>query len=90
MRQIQGAKGPVGLPTSFYVKVAGACFLVGAAMELFMIKTGFYGIVTKTEAQRWEDTKEDREQQREALRDALVKSFQDKGMELPPALRNAK
>jgi hypothetical protein len=30
------------LPTSFYMKLAGACFLVGAGMEMFMIKTGFY------------------------------------------------
>jgi|APGre2960657444_1045066.scaffolds.fasta_scaffold107591_1 hypothetical protein len=26
----------------FYVKVAGASFLLGACIELFMIQTGFY------------------------------------------------
>lgn len=31
-----------GLATSFYVKLAASCFVVGACMELFMIKTGFY------------------------------------------------
>lgn len=28
------------------------CFVIGASMELFMIKTGFYTIVTKKEAER--------------------------------------
>lgn len=30
------------LPTSFYVKLSTACFVVGACMEAFMINTGFY------------------------------------------------
>jgi hypothetical protein len=29
-------------PLSFYAKIAGMCFALGASMELFMIKTGFY------------------------------------------------
>ncbi|KAJ1627959.1 hypothetical protein T492DRAFT_1021313 [Pavlovales sp. CCMP2436] len=29
------------------------CFAVGAGMELFMIKTGFYKIVTEKEAERY-------------------------------------
>ena len=28
------------------------CFLLGASMELFMIKTGFYDIVTRKEGER--------------------------------------
>jgi endonuclease YncB( thermonuclease family) len=28
------------------------CFLAGASIELFMIKTGFYQIVTRKEAER--------------------------------------
>ena len=28
--------------TVFYAKVAAVCFALGASMELFMIKTGFY------------------------------------------------
>jgi len=28
----------------------GACFLVGAGMEAFMIKTGFYAVATRKEA----------------------------------------
>jgi hypothetical protein len=32
----------MSLSRSFYWRLGGACFCVGAAMELFMIKTGFY------------------------------------------------
>jgi hypothetical protein len=39
----------------FYVKTAVASALVGAAMELFMIKTGFYDKVTVIEAERLVD-----------------------------------
>lgn len=28
--------------TSFYLPLFGACMVIGSAMELFMIKTGFY------------------------------------------------
>jgi hypothetical protein len=31
---------PQGLPASFYVRLAGVCFLVGAAMEGFMVSLG--------------------------------------------------
>lgn len=34
------------------MRVVPICFVVGAAMELFMIKTGFYTIVTRKEAER--------------------------------------
>jgi len=40
------------LTAAFYGKLAGACFATGAAMELFMIKTGFYDKVTALEAER--------------------------------------
>eukprot|EP01039_Chlorochromonas_danica_P003004 gene3004-3278_t len=33
-------------------RVVPICFVTGAAMELFMIKTGFYDIVTRKEAER--------------------------------------
>jgi hypothetical protein len=32
--------------------LAPTMFIVGASMELFMIKTGFYEIVTRKEAER--------------------------------------
>ena len=32
--------------------VAPTMFVVGASMEMFMIKTGFYEIVTRKEAER--------------------------------------
>ena len=37
---------------SFYAKLVPACFLVGAGMEFFMIKTGFYDKVTQIEAEK--------------------------------------
>jgi len=49
-------------PREFYWKVAGASFLVGAAIELFMIKTGFYNIVTRLESERLEENVHEREQ----------------------------
>ncbi|ETW02319.1 hypothetical protein H310_05864 [Aphanomyces invadans] len=35
----------------FLVKLVPLCFVAGACMELFMVKTGFYDIVTKNEAE---------------------------------------
>ncbi|ETV83609.1 hypothetical protein H257_04302 [Aphanomyces astaci] len=35
----------------FLVKLVPVCFVVGAGVELFMVKTGFYDIVTKNEAE---------------------------------------
>ncbi|OQS01615.1 hypothetical protein ACHHYP_20025 [Achlya hypogyna] len=32
-------------------KLVPACFVIGAGMEVFMVKTGFYDIVTKNEAE---------------------------------------
>ena len=47
------AKTPLhSFPPVFYAKVTAASFALGAAMELFMIKTGFYGKVTALEAER--------------------------------------
>lgn len=42
------------IPKDLYWKVAGISFVVGACMELFMIKTGFYEKVTAIEAERRE------------------------------------
>ena len=40
------------LPPSFYLKLAALGFTVGAAMEGFMIATGFYDKVTEIEAEQ--------------------------------------
>ncbi len=32
------------LPASFFIKLGAGCFFLGAGMELFMIKTGFYDV----------------------------------------------
>ena len=42
------------------LRVVPACFVVGASMEFFMVKTGFYDIVTNTEMQRREEAAEQR------------------------------
>jgi hypothetical protein len=34
------------------LRVVPTCFCIGAAMELFMIKTGFYEIVSRKEGER--------------------------------------
>jgi len=41
----------------FLLRLAAGSFAVGACMELFMIKTGFYDKVTVIESQRREDAK---------------------------------
>jgi hypothetical protein len=42
------------LSPEFYGKLIGVSFAVGACMELFMVKTGFYEKVTAIEAERRE------------------------------------
>ncbi|CAI0627018.1 unnamed protein product [Linum tenue] len=52
----------------WYVKIAAGSALIGASMEFFMIKTGFYDKVTVLESEKraWENTPE-----AQAMRDAL-------------------
>ena len=60
---------------------------LGAGMELFMIKTGFYEKVTELEAQRLEETREEREAFLAQLRAELERQAAEKGVQikLPPA-----
>lgn len=55
-------------------------------METFMIRTGFYDKVTAIEAQRLEESREEREEFLRNLRAELAKQSQQKGVEirLPP------
>lgn len=50
-------------------RVIPICFIVGASIEFFMCKTGFYNIVTAKEAER----RADREIEEEARRQRLLK-----------------
>ncbi|PIA61705.1 hypothetical protein AQUCO_00300914v1 [Aquilegia coerulea] len=52
----------------WYVKIAVVSATIGASMELFMVKTGFYDKVTVLESEKraWENTPE-----AQALREAL-------------------
>ncbi|CAK7354612.1 unnamed protein product [Dovyalis caffra] len=52
----------------WYVKISAGGALIGASMELFMIKTGFYDKVTVLESEKraWESSPE-----AQAIREAL-------------------
>ncbi|KAF5203191.1 Dna mismatch repair protein [Thalictrum thalictroides] len=52
----------------WYVKIAVVSATIGASMELFMVKTGFYDKVTVLESEKraWESTPE-----AQAIREAL-------------------
>ena len=55
-----------------------SCFLFGAGMELFMIKTGFYEIVTKKQAERNLEFDEDKKRRRKRLEELKVLKKGDK------------
>lgn len=55
------------------IRVVPICFVLGASMELFMIKTGFYEIVTRKEAERRADYLETEERRRNRMRDLKIK-----------------
>eukprot|EP00793_Prasinoderma_coloniale_P006455 PRCOL_00001285-RA len=42
----------------FLLRLAAGCFATGAAMELFMIKTGFYEKVVNIEAERMRELRQ--------------------------------
>jgi hypothetical protein len=46
--------------------------------------------VTRAEAERWLETKEERDKQSEDLRVQVIKQFEQRGLEVPPALRQSK
>ncbi|KAL3667104.1 hypothetical protein V7S43_008045 [Phytophthora oleae] len=52
--------------TPILKKLVPLCFVTGAGMELFMVKTGFYGIVTVNEAERRQLRDEERREYLEA------------------------
>ncbi|CAI5736894.1 unnamed protein product [Hyaloperonospora brassicae] len=43
-------------------KLVPLCFVTGAAVEVFMVKTGFYEIVTLKEAERRQQRDEERQE----------------------------
>lgn len=49
------------------MRVVPACFLVGAGIEFFMVNTGFYDIVTRLEAERLEERRQERVQRKEEM-----------------------
>lgn len=73
-------------PWQFYAKISGACLLLGAGMEGFMIKTGFYDKVTEIEAERLEDTREEREAFQKMLRAEVDRQAKEKNVKInmPP------
>eukprot|EP00884_Botryococcus_braunii_P017917 jgi/Botrbrau1/4809/Bobra.0325s0029.1 len=69
-------------PWNYYLKVAALGFTLGAAMELFMIKTGFYDTVTRLEAERLEQSREDREKFKRMLLEELERQAREKNLKL--------
>jgi hypothetical protein len=53
------------------------------ALPFVQLATGFYDVVTTKEAERWEQQQESREK----FRSELAQHFQQKGLELPPSLK---
>lgn len=53
--------------------VGGSSFMIGAAMELFMVKTGFYDIVTRKESERQNDRKVEQERQNKKFEELKAK-----------------
>ncbi|CAK0736527.1 hypothetical protein CVIRNUC_000760 [Coccomyxa viridis] len=68
--------------TAFYWKVAGLCFVVGGCMEGFMIRTGFYDKVTHIEAERLEESREEREAFKRMLREEVERQAQEKHLKI--------
>ncbi|RLN58145.1 hypothetical protein BBJ29_005988 [Phytophthora kernoviae] len=52
--------------TPILKKLVPICFVTGATMEVFMVKTGFYDIVTTNEAERRQMRDEERREYLEA------------------------
>ncbi|RYH08159.1 hypothetical protein EON65_41180 [archaeon] len=58
-------------------RIVPICFVLGAGMELFMIKTGFYTIVTRKEAERRLDLWRQEEGRKARLRALNLPSYVD-------------
>lgn len=56
--------------------------MVGAGMEAFMIRTGFYDKVTEIEAQRLEETREDREAFKRMLKEEIERQAREKNVSI--------
>lgn len=52
-------------------------------METFMLNTGFYDVVTRTEGRRYID----RQAEREALREEVFKHLADRGIDIEPIIK---
>lgn len=56
-----------------FARVMPVSFVIGASMELFMIKTGFYDIVTRKEGERMEERMRDEERKQKRLKELNIK-----------------
>jgi len=54
------------------MRVVPVSFVLGAGMELFMVKTGFYDIVTKKEGERITERLEAEQAARERLKELKI------------------
>jgi hypothetical protein len=55
------------------LRTVPAFFVIGAGMELFMIKTGFYDIVTRKEGERTAERKSEEDRMREKMNKLGIK-----------------
>ena len=87
LRALHNKRALERIPKGLYWKVAGLSFVVGACMELFMIKTGFYDKVTEIEAERrhalseppaWVLELQRQDQEYRAAREAAAKANAEK------------
>jgi hypothetical protein len=53
--------------------VSTSSFVIGASMELFMIKTGFYDIVTRKESERQLERKVEQDRQSKRMEELKAK-----------------
>ncbi len=60
------------MPMAVLKRVVPVSFALGAAMEFFMIKTGFYDIVTKKEAERLDERLDAEEAARQRLKELNI------------------
>lgn len=75
---------------SFYAKLGVSCAVLGGLMELVMIHTGFYNIVTQTEAERWEQNRQEREARARLFKESVIAQYKQRGLEPPAVLQRDK
>eukprot|EP01026_Neomeris_dumetosa_P068182 TRINITY_DN6669_c0_g2_i1.p3 TRINITY_DN6669_c0_g2~~TRINITY_DN6669_c0_g2_i1.p3 ORF type:complete len:102 (-),score=12.99 TRINITY_DN6669_c0_g2_i1:212-517(-) len=80
---ILNQKATPKIPFALYLKIGIPCFMLGAFMELFMIHSGFYDVVTNIEAERLEGQKEELELFYKDIKRQIVLMSEQKKIAVP-------